>query len=157
MVVGWCTRSCGCSCTVRTMPLVIVREDLGAVGQTWIVDWVVECNDFRVVCGRVVVLIVKTGVVSIDTCIDDGHGCTRAVVTCLCPSRINTVQDGSIAVRDREDAIKFEHDNAWELRCFKDVTDWNSTSERINAFQCPLMTILNSLLKHLDFSITGRE
>ena len=76
MIVGGSTCSCGCSSTVRAVSLVIVREDFGSVGQTWIVDRVVECNDFRVVRGWIVILVVEARMVSIDSGIDDGYGCT---------------------------------------------------------------------------------
>ena len=92
------------------MSLIIVRENFGTVGQCWIVDNIIEGDDFRIISTDVIVQIIQPNMRPINPCVDDGHDATCAVISCCLIDIPNTVSILDIGIGNLHDTIQFNHD-----------------------------------------------
>ena len=143
MLIIWSACSgCG-TCTVGAMALVIVRENFSTIGQRWIVDWVIECDDFRVISRIIIIQIIKTCVSTINAGINDGNRRTCTIVTSISPNGVYTVHNSSIAVCCSQNSIEFKHDDAGQGRRVKDTIHGYTTGKCVDSLKCPLMLEFN--------------
>ncbi len=71
---------------MSSMPIIVIGENFASIGRPRIIDRVVECYYFRIVCTIVIIQIIQTRVISIDSSIDYGHGHSSASVAGVLPN-----------------------------------------------------------------------
>ena len=88
---------------------------------------------------------------AVNSGIDDGDGYTGAIVTSFFPSHVNAVQNSCIPVLNGENAVKFNHDDSWNVEGLANQINVNAASQRINVCQFPLVHITNFPFQQCDF------
>ena len=133
---------------MRPVTLVVVGLNFRAVGFVWVVDGVVKSDDFRVVRAVVVIKVVKADVEAVDAGVDDRNRDARPVVSRFLLSQIDLVHDGSVAVLNLEDTVKFQHHNARQGGGLENHGMWDSTGNSVDEREVPLVHVANLALEH---------
>ena len=108
-------RTSGDACTVSAMPVVIIWEYLRSIRCPGIVDGVIECYNFGVICRVVIIQIVQSGVVTVDSSINYCHGHSFTGVTSVLPYQINTVSWNDILHLYPEDSVQLDENDSWKV------------------------------------------